>query len=271
MEYSVKETIKNRKSVRTYDGKRVTEEDLNRFGTYLEGLSNPFGVEVEFKILDAKEHDLTSPVIIGTDMYFAAKVKRVDNFEIAFGYEFERACLYAESMGLGTVMLASTLSRDTFEKAMEIGEGEVMPVASPIGYPAKKRSVRETLMRKGIKADERISFNKLFFKGSFEKGINNEDAGRFAEALEMLRWAPSAANKQPWRVVIADDKVHFYECQTIKESPLGDIQKVDIGIGIAHFELTMQEAGKEGAFFFDEPEIATPDNVKYIVSYEENA
>ena len=36
----------------------------------------------------------------------------------AYGYCFEEACLYAESMGIGTVMLAASLSRQTFEKAM---------------------------------------------------------------------------------------------------------------------------------------------------------
>lgn len=42
------------------------------------------------------------------------------------------------------------VSRKTFEKAMEVKDTEVMPAASPVGYPADKRSVRETLMRKGI-------------------------------------------------------------------------------------------------------------------------
>ena len=60
-------------------------------------------------------------------------------------------------------MLASTLSRETFEKAMQVQEDEVLPVASPIEYPAKKKSIRESLMRKGLKVDDRISFEKLFF------------------------------------------------------------------------------------------------------------
>ncbi len=32
-----------------------------------------------------------------------------------------------------------------------------------------------------------------------------------AEILEMVRWAPSAVNKQPWRIVYKDGTYHFYE------------------------------------------------------------
>ena len=60
-------------------------------------------------------------------------------------------------------MLAATISRKAFEKAMEVGDTEVMPAASPVGYPAEKKSIRETMMRKGLQADERMPFGKLFF------------------------------------------------------------------------------------------------------------
>ena len=123
-------------------------------------------------------------------------------------------------------------------------------------------------MRKGVKADERLPFEKLFFKGTFEIGLTKEDAGIFADALEMTRWAPSAANKQPWRIVVSGDTVHFYEYKTLKDSPLGDVQKVDLGIALAHFDLTMQEDGYEGRFIEADPGLKLPENVHYIISYE---
>ncbi len=226
---------------------------------------------MEFRLLDAKEHKLSSPVIVGGDTYLAAKVKRADHFEIAFGYSFEKACLYALSLGIGTVILAGTLSRTTFEQAMELQEDEVLPAASPVGYPAEKRSLRENLMRRGIKADERIPFQELFYEGSFEKELSKEAAGQFAEALEMARLSPSAVNKQPWRAVLDGDRVHFYEKQSMKDSPLGDIQKVDVGISMAHFDLTMEENGCAGRFVFEDPGISAPENVHYIATYERTA
>ena len=270
MKTSVKDIIRRRKSVRTFNGKTLRKEDRQELEKYLQTLDNPFGIPIEFRFLNAKEHGLSSPVIVGTDTYIAAKVSRVPQFEIAYGYCFEKFCLYAEAMGIGTVMLAGTISRKTFEKAMEVKDTEVMPVASPLGYPADKMSVRETLMRKGIKADERLPFEELFFQGSFAKRLTPEQAGEFLDALEMVRLAPSAANKQPWRAVVCEDTVHFYEKKTksLSDNPLGDIQKVDVGIALAHFDLMLKETGINRCFVTRNPGFEIDDSMEYIITCE---
>lgn len=270
MENSIKDVIRKRKSVRTFNGKALRAEDKQKLEEYLRGLDNPFGVAVTFRFLNAKEHGLSSPVIVGTEDYVAAKVSRVPQSEIAFGYCFEKFCLYAQMLGIGTVMLAATISRKPFEKAMEVKDTEVMPVASPVGYPADKMSVRESLMRKGIKADERLPFEELFFEDSFAQNLSPDRAGTFRDAFEMLRLAPSAGNKQPWRVVVCGNAVHFYEKKTkaMSNDPLGDIQKVDVGIALAHFDLTLQESGINGHFAVKDPGFDIDDAMEYIVSYE---
>ena len=161
-------------------------------------------------------------------------------------------------------MLAASLSRTAFEKAMEVKDGEVMPVASPVGYPAEKKSIRESLMRKGLKADDRKPFDQLFFEGGFAQPL--QQTGPYAKALEMARWAPSAANGQPWRAVVDGDSVHFYEARSMKDSTLGDIQKVDVGIALAHFDMTLEEEGVIGAYSFSDPGIPVPANTHYIVT-----
>ena len=268
MTFSATDMIRKRKSVRTFDGKPLKNENRLALEQYIKSQTNPFGVPVEFCLLDAKEYGLSSPVIVGADLYLAAKVKRCKNYEIGFGYSFEHICLYAESLGLGTVMLAASLSRAVFEKAMNVQNDEVLPVASPVGYPAQKKSIRESLMRKGLKADERIPFEQLFFDKQYGNPLTVSTAGIYADALEMARWAPSAANKQPWRAVVIGDTVHFYEEKSMKDSQLGDIQKVDVGIALAHFDLTMQEAGHKGRFVEADPAIALPEKVQYIISFE---
>ena len=265
---SVKEVIKARQSVRTFDGKGVSEQDRQKLESYVQSLRNPFGVGVTFKFLNAKEHNLTSPVIVGADEYVGAKVTKGAQCEIAFGYSFECFCLYAKSLGLGTVILAGTLSRKAFERAMDLKEGEIMPAATPVGYPAEKKSMRERMMRGAIKANEREPFDKLFYENSFKQGLSYEKAGAFAEALEMVRWAPSAVNKQPWRAVVCEGRVHFFEKRSKGlENELGDIQKVDMGIALAHFELTMKENGADGEFFADNPDCDAEVGTEYIISY----
>ena len=54
----------------------------------------------------------------------------------------------------------------------------------------------------------------------------------------------------------------------MKDSPLGDIQKVDMGIALSHFDLCMTEDNIPGGFVCREPEISVPEDVYYIVSWE---
>ena len=81
-------------------------------------------------------------------------------------------------------------------------------------------------------------------------------------------FAPSAANRQPWRAVTDGNMVHFYEKRSIKENALGDIQKVDMGIALCHFDVTAEETGMSGRFVFRDPGIAVPSDTEYIVSFE---
>ncbi|MBR4090932.1 MAG: nitroreductase, partial [Mogibacterium sp.] len=187
MKYSAKEMIKNRRSIRTFNGEPLKAEDKAKLEEHVRNTGNPWNVPIEFRILDASENGLSSPVIKGENTYLAAKVAREDLYEVAFGYSFEEACLYAESLGLGTVMLAASLSREAFEKVMGLKENEVFPLASPVGYPSDKQTLLEKTMRKALKADKRLAFDEVFFDGDFGKGLSEDKAGVFAEALEMAR------------------------------------------------------------------------------------
>lgn len=196
------ELIRSRRSVRTFDGRALREEDRSRILAFAEKTENPYDIPIEWKILSAEKHHLTSPVIVGADTYIAGKMNRVPHAEEAFGYTFERIVLYAQSLGIGSTWIAGTMDRPAFERALSLKNGEVMPCVSPLGYPAAKMSLRETMMRKGIKADKRLPFEQLFFKATFATPITEADAGDYHDLLEMVRWAPSAVNKQPWRIVI---------------------------------------------------------------------
>ena len=67
------------------------------------------------------------------------------------GYEMESLVLYATSMGLGTCWLGGTFKKGQFAKAMEVGEGEVLPIVLPIGYANEKKSFIDKTMRIYIK------------------------------------------------------------------------------------------------------------------------
>lgn len=265
------EHIMKRKSVRTFDGRKLHEGDLAKLCSFMETIENPFGIPVEFKFLNAKEDGLVCPVVSGTDLYVGGKIKRLPNAGVAFGYSFEMLVLYAQSLGIGTVWLGGTMNRSAYEQAMALGEDEIMPCASPLGYPAKKMSLREGTMRKAIKADERLPFEELFFDGDFHTPLTKEKAGDFWQPMEMVRLAPSAVNKQPWRVVVADHAAHFYlkRSKGFGHNADLDMQKIDLGIALCHFALTAKEKDLGILFLCKDPMLdASELDVEYIASYQ---
>ena len=264
------EAIRSRRSVRTFNGTALSPEDGKKILDFAETAENPYGLPITWKILDARKHGLNSPVIVGTDTYIAGKMGRVPHAEEAFGYSFEKIVLFSEALGVGTTWIAGTMNREAFEQAMEVSAEEVMPCVSPLGYPAERMSLRETMMRKGVKADSRFEFEELFFDGSFDKPLTKDGAGKLFDALDAVRLAPSAVNKQPWRCVCREDKVHFYEKRSkgyVSENGW-DIQRIDMGIALCHFELAAAESGIGVSFERKDPALPLPDDMQYIASWE---
>ena len=263
------EAIRSRRSVRTFDGTALRTEDAQKILDYAQTVDNPYHIPITWKILDAEQYGLSSPVIVGTDCYIAGKLQRVPHAEEAFGYAFEKIVLFAESLGIGTTWIAGTMNRDAFERAMELADGEVMPCVSPLGYPAKKMSVREAMMRRGVKADSRIAFGELFFDGSFGKPLTESAAGSLKDILEAVRLAPSAVNKQPWRAVVCEGKAHFYEKRTrgyVAENGW-DLQLIDMGIALCHFEAAAEECGLGVSFEIADPGLPGQGDMQYIATY----
>lgn len=266
---NIENLVKSRRSFRTFDGRKISNEDIEKINEFIKNIENPYGIPVEFKLLNTKKDGLTCPVVTGTDIYIGGKIKCVPYANEAFGYSFERLVLFAQSLGIGTVWLGGTMDRGAFERAMELGENEMMPCASPLGYPAGKMSLRETMMRKAIKADTRFPFGELFFDKSFDTPLTQENASELADVLEMVRWAPSAVNKQPWRIIVTDSAVHFYlkKAKSFSSDSLIKMQKVDLGISLCHFALAAEEFGLKTEFTVNDPKIKADADTEYIASY----
>lgn len=266
---NILQLARQRRSVRTFNGQRLSGTDLEKLKACMAEAENPYGIPVGFRLLDAREQPLKCPVVTGTEQFLGAKIRLVPHAEEAFGYSLEQVVLCAQSLGIGTVWVGGTMDRAAFEKAMGLTAEERMLCMFPIGYPAEKMAVREIMMRKGVKADNRLSFGEVFFDGSFDKALTPEKAGVLAEVLEAVRLAPSAVNKQPWRVVVTDTAAHFYK-KTSKgfvSQTNGDMQKIDMGIALAHFALAAAERGLPLRFELADPQLPTEAGTEYIATY----
>ncbi len=262
--------IRSRRSVRTFDGKAVPPETVRQLEVWLADTENPFGIDMEFRLLDPRALGLSSPVITGETLWLGGKLAKVPNAEETFGFAMERLLLRAWSLGVGATWIGGTMDRPAFERAIGLSSGEMMPCVSPLGVPAEKMSLRESLMRKGVKADTRLPFGSLFFDGSFDTPLSPAAAGELAESLEAVRLGPSAVNKQPWRVLRQGNLFHFYKKQSkgFGAGEAGDMQRIDLGIALSHFALVSEAKGLRLRFTREDPSLPCPGDVSYIGTYE---
>lgn len=268
------ETIKKRYSVRTYRNKELEPDVREMLQNYMDNLENPFGMQVKKYIIDKKlasegEKLGTYGVIKGASTFMGISVPDKNLAHVAAGYEFENLILEATSLGLGTVWLAATFNREGFAAAMGVPKDELFPAISPVGYPAAKRSLTESLMRTAMRSSSRKEWNTLFYLDNFQTPLHKDEAGDYAEPLEMLRLAPSDKNTQPWRVLKSGNSYHFFVTYKSGISRGEEIiKRVDAGIALSHFHQTALKLGLKGCFKQAEPKnIELPQNTYYITSW----
>jgi len=293
MTYSrpITEIIRQRFSCRTYLERPIEEEKrkrlqeemaLLRAGPLRDAL-HPAGAPLRFVLVAATEQDRealrglgTYGFIRGASGFIVGAVGRgVEDLE-GYGYAMERLILLATDLGLGTCWLGGFFSRGRFADKVSATEEEQVPAVAAVGIIADVARARNTLLRRQIHADSRLPWEKLFFRGGFGVPLGREEAGACATPLEMVRLGPSASNKQPWRLVQDGNDWHFYLQRTRGYGRglasallrIADIQRLDMGIAMCHFELTTRELGLRGGWVVHEPAIAKPDELtEYTVSW----
>ena len=269
----VKKAVQDRVSIRSYEERSLTKEDKSKLMDFNASLTNPFGVDVKVQYIskDKGAEDVqlgTYGTIRGAKDFLAITVKDQPYAMEAVGYQFENLVLYATDMGLGTVWLAGTFNRKDFKNVIEISDEDLFPCICPVGYPGQKRSFIEKITRASLGSKKRKEWDKLFFLDDFSKSLTKEDAGRYTDALDMLRLAPSATNAQPWAVVKEGDKFHFF-CN-YKNGINNDVKKIkhlDLGIALSHFHQTAMSDGLNGKLEVADIDFDVPENMHYIITY----
>lgn len=271
--FSIEKAVRNRISVRTYEECPIAKEEKEKILAYMKHLENPFGVEVSFQIIETEaiktEKLGTYGMIKGAKDFIGATVKEGEFALEALGYSFEELILYITSLGIGTCWLGGTFNKGGFSKAMGVKENDIFPAITPIGYPVEKRSVKDSLVRWAAKSDKRKAWEGLFYFEDFSTDLDKSVACEYGYALEMLRLAPSAANKQPWRVLFKDEAFHFYEAKSLKEDKIEiDIQRVDLGIGFCHFHKAAIEKDLTGKLIkLPSSDVVKEEKLTYLFSW----
>ncbi len=267
--------IRRRYSCRRYDGRPLAAAKQGELREFLAAnTAGPFAAPVRFSLAAASAGDREElkglgsyGFIRGAAGYIIGAAGRGPHDMEDFGYLMERAVLAATATGLGTCWLGGSYTKSSFAKKIAATAGETVPAVIAVGNPpAGNRPVRP-----------RLPADQLFFAGELGRPLAPAAGGPYAGPLEMVRLAPSASNKQPWRIIRAGGAWHFYLARTkgygkgsfiFRLLGLADLQRVDMGIAMCHFELAARELGLDGRWALADPGIAGPDGgVEYTVSW----
>ena len=270
----IQETITKRFSCRSYLDEPLPAHLVSTINALLADVpAGPFGNRGRFVLLAAGEHDNqtlnalgTYGFIQGANAYVAGAITDAPMALEDFGWQMELLILRATELGLGTCWLGGSFTRSTFAQKINARIGELLPAIFSVGIIKDESAARQGLLRKHISADDRLACERLFFEGAFGTPYAPGDGDQVQAALEMVRRGPSASNKQPWRVVVAGKTLHFYLERTrgyhegIVQRFLGveDLQRLDMGIAMCHFELAASELGLQGSWQKQDPGIALP-------------
>jgi nitroreductase len=281
----VSELMRERFSCRSYLRRPIDDPIQARLRQFLGGLGpGPFGSRTRFGLLAATDDDERALKGLGT----YGMIKNPQGFIVGamssgpksledFGCLMERAILEAAGLGLGTCWLGGSFRKSRFHGAFGVSGDEMIPAVASVGYCADAAKSGGWAGRAAGRSF-RLAPDKLFFSGGFDRPLRADESEAWAPALESVRWAPSASNKQPWRLVRADGRWHLYLRRTKgygkgfmgKLAPMADLQRVDMGIAMCHFEMAAAELGLRGAWELADPGLALPDSLtEYAATWRE--
>lgn len=271
--------IKERTSRRTYDPLVLNPEDIKlmKKAMLLEDIKTPFSKytgNCRFSLVSVPEFDPNEQKRIGTyglikgaRQFIVGAVEKSNYDREHFGYLMEVILLYATDLGLGTCWLGGFFNRSLFSEKINATPNEIVPAISPIGYFPKKRRTKEKIIRAAIKADNRKPWEQIFFKDKFNNPLSELDSKDYSTLFEMVRIAPSASNRQPWRI-LKEHKNNIYHFYTVKAKGFYEqMVALDIGIAISHWDLSAKEMGITGEWDIKQLDLDRSENLKYVISW----
>ena len=275
----VVELVRQRHSCRSFDARAPEPEALDALEKFLLRLELPFGSRPRFGVIDSQKvraENLFSTgsygMIKGARFYLALLVRKGETrrWEDA-GFALEAAVLLATSLGLGSCWIGGVFDRKRFGRSLGIRGEEQLPAVVAIGRPASRTSFRDRLVRWSARGRMRKAAGELFFDNEWDSPLAWETPAPWAQALECVRLGPSASNRQPWRILRRGSAYHFFLDRDRAYSALvtaADLQRIDMGIAMCHFQLGAVELGLEGEWRDAAPLLdGTPTNYEYIVTF----
>ena len=270
------QNIKKRRSIRTFQNRKIDQQILTEIKDLIDSSpASPFENSFNFQVAQNKGEQNSQKLgtygIVKNGNYFiVGSCQSPDNSELLdYGFLMERIVLFLTNLGLGSCWLGGSFSKSDFTEAVDISNNEIIPAVVVFGYPKDNRSLRDKFLVFTAGSKSRKPWKKLFFQDTDNKPLSKIEAGKFEQPLEMLRLAPSASNRQPWRVIKRNNYFHFFISKNIFYSNFlqgVNLQSIDIGIALYHFQSTVNQLNLDGKWTYVDTNFEN--NYEYILSWE---
>lgn len=174
--------------------------------------------------------------------YIAIYSEKKEGYLTNVGFIYQQVDLFLQSIGLGSVWLGMGKYRPDQK---DIPDDEEFVILIAFG------KVKSELCRP-LEDFKRKSLNAI--------------SDSFDSKLEVARLAPSSVNSQPWYFLKEDEYYNIYceKLNFIKRKILGKLNKIDIGIALAHLYV----ANRESFEFFKIDNSAKLNDYYYVGSFK---
>ena len=220
------ETIRERHSVREYDGKPLSRAEFDALGAVVEECARESGLDIQL-VGDSPEvfnviarfgliRGCRTHVAFVVD---AAKARGVAADE-AIGYWGQKIVLAAQGMGLNTCWCALCSRK---KSRAVVAPGKKIRLIIAVGHGKTQGFSRKT---KSVEALSSVECAKA--------------SAWFAAAMEAAQLAPTAMNNQNFKITLLSDG------KTVRiDAPQSGLNVIDEGIVRCNFEIAANEAGAD--------------------------
>ena len=276
---STSDLIQLRTSWRSCTGDPIPADKLRQLDQYTKSKTKGIsGDPLRFELVAARAGDSEELRGLGTYGFIkgasgfivGAFDQQIANLE-DYGYLMEDIVLFATDLDLATCWLGGSFRKDNFSARIHTQPHEIVPAVVSVGVHTDSRNMVDRLIRRVAGSNKRLPWQNIFFMSDFRTPLHRHDAGQYAHVFDMVRLSPSASNKQPWRYVFDGNSVQMFLQRTPgyrKPNLFSDLQRIDMGISMCHFELVCQELEIGGRWIKQDPPSQTPENWEYIISWE---
>lgn len=220
------ETIRERHSVREYDGKPLSRAEFNALGAVVEECARESGLDIQLVGDNPEVFNVIARfgLIRGCHTHVAfvvddGKARGVADDE-AIGYWGQKIVLAAQDMGLNTCWCALCSRK---KSRAVVAPGKKIRLIIAVGHGKTQGFSRKT---KSVEALSSVECAKV--------------PAWFAAAMEAAQLAPTAMNNQNFKITLLSDG------KTVRiDAPQSGLNVIDEGIVRCNFEIAANEAGAD--------------------------